>query len=201
MKSFGFYLHGSQYFRAQRAWRTKSSQLEVLINIFRGSMSSFCFWKVQDNRSPNRRLVPSPPNPMTSWSFHDITCSWRGSYTLPSPYCTRKYLQSLVAGSSSLPTINAVQCNSPLQRNALQYKSMQCNALHKTRKTRCIADHKRCTLYWQDCKRSSRKSSGEAILGSGLVFLLDWGYDTHQNKIIEIHVSKATYINKDYTYS
>ena len=47
--------------------------------------------------------------------------------------------------------------------------------------------------------RSSRKSSGEAILGSGLVFFLDWGYDTHQNKIIEIHVSKATYINKDYT--
>ena len=43
--------------------------------------------------------------------------------------------------------------------------------------------------------------SGVAILGSGLVFLLDWGYDTHQTKIIEIHVSKATYINKDYTYS
>ena len=43
--------------------------------------------------------------------------------------------------------------------------------------------------------------SGLAILGSGLVFLLDWGYDTHQTKIIEIHVSKVTYINKDYTYS
>ena len=44
------------------------------------------------------------------------------------------------------------------------------------------------------------ESSGVAILGSGLVFLLDWGYDTHQTKIIEIHVSKATYMNKDYVH-
>ena len=44
------------------------------------------------------------------------------------------------------------------------------------------------------------ESSGVAILGSGLVFLLDWGYDTHQTKIIEIHVSKATYMNKDYLH-
>ena len=44
------------------------------------------------------------------------------------------------------------------------------------------------------------ESSGVAILGSGVVFLLDWGYDTHQTKIIEIHVSKATYMNKDYVH-
>ena len=145
MKSFGFYLHGSQYFRAPRAWRTKSSQLEVLINIFRGSTSSFCFWKVQDNRSPNRRLVPSPPNPMTSWSFHDITCSWRGSYTLPSPYCTlqaslHKKVFTITCSWILNSTNNkrtAVQQSTTTQCIAIQINAMQYFAQNKKDPMHC----------------------------------------------------------------
>ena len=46
-----------------------------------------------------------------------------------------------------------------------------------------------CALYlFEKIVATAVEISGLAILGSGLVFLLDWGYDTHQTKIIEIHV-------------
>ena len=52
-----------------------------------------------------------------------------------------------------------------------------------------------CALYLFDkIAAAAVEISGVAILGSGLVFLLDWGYDTHQTNVIEIHLPKASYM-------